>query len=157
MEVRRLSEEKRKLCVVLKEGGELISKSYNDHKTFDNFSNKERLIFETLLQENNLERDQVQSVYIKKDTDDNCIYISDHAFKRMKERNGWGQKTCLRMVKKIIECGTVDGDIKKIWETEKKKVFITYGEIGYLFINNILVTAYEPKMRKRNIKKRTHI
>lgn len=155
MEVKRLSEEKRKMCVVLKEGSELISESYHeDRKTIGDFSDQEKAILEDLLQENNLERDQVQSVYIRKDTDDSCIYISDHAFKRMKERNGWGQKTCLRMVKKIIECGTaekkekyLENQAKRLEEMENAKVLM-YGNTLYLFMNNVLVTVYEPTKRK---------
>ena len=44
-----------------------------------------------LLVDNGLLYDDLRHVNMKPVTSDDCIYITDHAFDRMKERAGWGE------------------------------------------------------------------
>jgi hypothetical protein len=89
--------------------------------------------------------------------DMDCIYISDHAADRLKERNGWSEKTSLRMLKRVFDNGTKEGNLKgavRHWLDAKHddgnmSSFIVYGNVLYVFHDNVLVTAYTVPTKTR--------
>lgn len=104
---------------------------------------------------NELAYDDLQFVSTKHVTSDDCIYISDHAFKRMKERAGWNRDAALRMVGKVYEKGTriqpTTARLKK-WFDQKRIIykgsmlsreFVLYGDYLFIFNNNVLITMYQ--------------
>lgn len=86
---------------------------------------------------------------LRNKNEDDCVYISRHAFDRMRERNGWNKKTALRMVKKVYDNGLspeeYDGEYKSWVMLRSKKhpgcTLKMYGNTMYVFDNNVLVTA----------------
>lgn len=85
------------------------------------------------------------------------VIVSNHAYKRLKERNNWSKKAIDRMAIKIYETGIKSGDIKgylKEWFLKKQleapdnTVHILYGDVAYVFQKPIksrapiLITAY---------------
>ncbi len=86
----------------------------------------------------------------------NNIYISDHAMKRIKERNGWGKKSSIRMIKKIYDEGLTPENVKgkyaawvrnKVATANAGDYFRLYGESLYVFNKETLVTVL-PTPRK---------
>ena len=80
---------------------------------------------------------------------EDAIFISQHAYKRMKERLGWNKKTSERMMKKVYDTGKRDNDLKgylAVW-LKKKHMFmdnddvVIFGEHIFLFRNRVLVTV----------------
>lgn len=104
---------------------------------------------------NELAYDDLQFVSTKHVTSDDCIYISDHAFKRMKERAGWNRDAALRMAGKVYEKGKriqpTTARLQK-WFDQKmiiykgsmvSREFVLYGDYLFIFKNNILITMYQ--------------
>ena len=83
--------------------------------------------------------------------DVNEVVISKHAYERLKERNGWNKKTAERMLSKICIDGKQPEEIKgylKIWVNKKRTNklgvatgFILYGNMLYIFRDNLMVTV----------------
>ena len=80
----------------------------------------------------------------------NFIYITEHAYIRMKERNGWSRKTADRMAERIYAHGIRPEQIKgylKSWLREKinndvnQNDYIVYGQSLYIFRENALITV----------------
>lgn len=86
-------------------------------------------------------------------SDDN-VYISEHAFRRMKERAGFSRSTGLRMAARAYERGTAitpsTAALRQWFETKNLMykgstyymTFIKYGEFLYVYKNTVLVTMY---------------
>ncbi len=83
------------------------------------------------------------------------VILTDHAYDRLKERNGWGRATAERMAERILAKGTRSEDVKgylkpyvqkKAFEAEEyagDAVVVLYGDIIYIFTRkNVLITAY---------------
>ncbi len=102
--------------------------------------------------------DDIEEIEIEKLKEDDHIYLSRHALKRLKKRNGWNKKTSERMLKKIYEEGKQGDEIKgsvASWIEHKEKIrsgnaaYILYGEKAYVFDGQLLVTVLNTP-RKRS-------
>lgn len=78
------------------------------------------------------------------------VGISEHAFTRMKERNGWSKKAAKRMVGRIYDTGLKPDQVKgylKSWIQGKAEYdvngneFRLYGEKLYIFKDRIMLTV----------------
>lgn len=83
--------------------------------------------------------------------------ITEHAYCRMKQRNGWNKKTANRMVKRVYDCGQRPNQIKgylktwiksKVVEDSKGNDFILYGQTIYVFREKVLITVLHTPSRK---------
>ena len=83
--------------------------------------------------------------------EEETIYISKHAFQRMKERQGWSKSTAARMIKKVFDSGIASDRIngyRSLWiklkdnyHSKSDHTYILYGDYIYIFIKSILVTV----------------
>ena len=90
------------------------------------------------------------------------IIISNHAYTRLKERNGWGKKTADRMIIRVYLQGKRPSEIKgylRLWVNKKVSnplgdvnEFVLYGNMLYLFKDNILLTAITAPSRNTLLK-----
>lgn len=144
--VKRLAECNKRVAITTTDRGVLFSSWYDA-------SDDENIMYDHFRKEKGLAEKDIVSWTVHRDKrDSDTVYISDHAEKRLKERNNWNRKTALRMVKKVYDTGKrsseLTGYIKKsIKSLEKRepKLFIAYGEDVYIFDNNILVTVFPAK------------
>lgn len=82
--------------------------------------------------------------------DDEDVLVTDHAIRRIRERNGWNKKTTLRMMQRIYDEGLrpeqTKGNTRRFLmnkqEYNPKCEYVLYGEYIYVFINKICVTAF---------------
>lgn len=83
--------------------------------------------------------------------------ITDHAYYRMKQRNGWNKKTANGMMERIYDYGKRPNQIKGYLKTwVKSKVaedcngndFVLYGQTIYVFREKILVTVLHTPSKK---------
>jgi hypothetical protein len=83
------------------------------------------------------------------------VYVVEHAYDRLKERNNWSRSTTDRLVRRIYFKGTKGCDVKgclKDWidgkrtETGGDGIFIVYGNMLYVFKERLgdyfLITAF---------------
>ncbi|MCR4610575.1 MAG: hypothetical protein K5644_01630 [Lachnospiraceae bacterium] len=93
--------------------------------------------------------------------EDTYVHISEHAYKRMKERNGWNRKTANRMIKRIYINGQRPDEVKgyiKIWivhklgQVRENDEYVLYGDYVYIFNNNVLVTSFRQPCREKVLK-----
>ena len=95
-------------------------------------------------------KEQKDRVNVSKEDFKDTIFVSEHAFDRMKERNGWNRKAAIRMVKKIYDNGLrpneAGGKAKKYMknraEHNPEDDIALYGEYIYIFRDNTLITAF---------------
>ncbi len=78
------------------------------------------------------------------------IVISEHAYVRLKERNGWNRKAATRMIDKVYRRGLRPKQIKgylKYWINRKAEYgvegseYVLFGEKLYIFMGNVMVTV----------------
>ena len=148
-----LAEAERNLVIELKNGEKLCSETYtiDERVEGDFFTDYEDIIKERLLEANGYTTKDVQTSYIARKKEKEYVYISDHAFERLKQRNGWNKKTALRMIKKVYDDGKTPGEIsgyvgkwldhKKYSYGRKNDHFKVYGDHAYVFNNNTLLTV----------------
>ncbi len=84
----------------------------------------------------------------------NGVILTDHAYERLRKRNGWGRSTADRMAERIFDKGVRADDVKgylkpymqkKALEAGGNKIgdIVLYGDFIYLFTKqNVLITAY---------------
>lgn len=79
------------------------------------------------------------------------IVITEHAYLRMRQRNGWSKKTANRMIKRIYVNGLRPEELKgykKIWICYrmhngcKEDEYVLYGDYVYIFKKHVLKTTY---------------
>ncbi len=79
-----------------------------------------------------------------------AIVISEHAYMRLKERNGWSRKAATRMIGKVYQKGLRPEQVKgylKCWINNKADYgtagseFVLFGEKLYIFSGNTMVTV----------------
>ena len=85
--------------------------------------------------------------------------VTRHAYRRLRERNGWNKKASNRMVSKIYETGLRKDDIKgyvRMWlkhlDSDNDREYVVYGNYIYIFLDKNLLTAF-PIPSKEFIKK----
>lgn len=121
----------------------------------------ETKVYNTLIQERGLTINDVDYWIIQRKREEDIVYISEHAMKRLRERNGWSKKTALRMMKKVYDNGIrmdkTKSSIRKwlasqIDVTAKGYYYIIYGQFAYLFNYNTLVTLINiPNQLRENV------
>ena len=88
---------------------------------------------------------------------DGNIYVTLHAAKRLKERNGWSRRTSIRMIKRILSDGITEKDFsgkQKLWVKNHKRdysernSYVIYGDKVYIFQDNMLITLHEAPKKK---------
>lgn len=82
--------------------------------------------------------------------ENNVIRISEHAYMRIRERNGWNKKTADRMVARVYGTGKRMHQIKGYMKQWIKSLvsadkygndFVLYGQILYVFREKVLITV----------------
>ena len=150
-EVALLNEVYKKVIIKTNEGKVIHSGWFTTHDKDGNRLFTERSVVETALREHNLTEDNISNWHINQVKPDNGkIYISEHASKRLKQRNGWGKRTQLRMLPKIYDTGKRIDDIKgkyASWIRHKEDVknemdeLVLFGDMLYVFNRKTLVTV----------------
>jgi hypothetical protein len=160
--VKELNESERMVIIVLNGGEKITSDWYEDKsEKVDNCVNrteKEVSEYRKLCDESGISDDDVKMWFTSRKKDKTDIYISEHAFDRMKERCGLSRKAAFRHIKKVIDNGQDIGEVKGYlapWarhkELTKKKGerFILYGDFVYVFNYETLVTViHKPQKGK---------
>ena len=91
---------------------------------------------------------------------ENDINITEHAYLRIKQRNGWNRKTANRMLDRIYDDGLRIKDIKgylRVWIKNKIKSelqeaeYVLYGKQVYIFREHNLITVLAAPCRKSAI------
>ena len=89
------------------------------------------------------------------------IYISEHAFNRIKERVGLNRRSTMRMIHKVYDQGIRGEKVKgyiNIWLKKKRRSsfqneeVVLYGKFAYIFKNKILITVIPVPNRSSCIK-----
>lgn len=156
--VKDIEECAKRVCVHTMKGETFASEWFFDDErknTYgaDIFTRLEKEHYERVLKENNLTEKDVKkwSVNREKASEKDCVFISRHAFDRMRERNGWNKKTAMRMTKKIYDNGLDPDEVKgeyRPWaryraQTHPDCMLKFYGQSLYVFQNNILITVLQ--------------
>jgi hypothetical protein len=152
--VKSLNDSERRVNVITKDGRKYYSSWYIDNGEkidgINNCTESEIAAYNKLLLDYNLNEEDIETWYVSRKREKENLYISDHAFKRMKERCGWSKKTALRMVEKIYENGQDISEIKGYlapWAKQReerqndKEYSLLYGKFVYVFSENTLVTV----------------
>lgn len=152
--VKSLNDSERRVNVITKDGRKFYSPWYtdNDEKIdgINNCTESEMVAYNQLLLCYGLNDDDIESWHVSRKREKGNLYISDHAFKRMKERCGWSKKTALRMVEKIYKNGQDISEVKGYlapWAKRReerqndKEYSLLYGKFVYVFSENTLVTV----------------
>lgn len=143
------------MCVYLKDGSMVSSEWFHDDErkntySEDRFTMLEKEAYDKLVCENSINIEDIDHWSVARNkTEEDSVYISRHAFDRMKQRNGWNKKTSLRMVQKVYDNGLGPKDVPvqyRAWAVQKSKkhpecLFKFYGQMLYVFDNKVLVTV----------------
>ena len=149
-EVRMLDDAERRIEIMKKNGDVVCSNWYIEIEGRQDFAftktgNK---VFTDL--SSGIDDNDIEKTYISRKRESGVIYITDHAAKRLKERNGWNKKTALRMIKKIYETGIRGEDVKgyiapwirnKIATRNPGDEFVVYGTSCYVFNSGNVITV----------------
>jgi len=155
--VKNIEECAKKLYVYTTNGETFCSVWFTDDErknTYgeDIFTALEREHYEHILKENAIKEEDVLRWSVNRDkAEEDCVFISRHAFDRMKERNGWNKKTAIRMIKKVYDFGVDPENVKgeyRAWIKHRESkypdsVLKMYGQNLYVFKNNILITVLQ--------------
>ena len=151
--VKLISDNEKQIVVRFTDGKVVRSKWFSDFSepvlNTVNSTDLELQIYGDICLKNN--DSDVKSWSIKfKNNEDDTYYITSHAMKRLKERNGWNRQTSLRMVKKVIDKGVSVDETKGYLKhyAERKLNFnsidcdmIFYGDKIYVFKGKNLITV----------------
>lgn len=111
-----------------------------------------------LCEKNSLNSEDVVSWFILRKKEEETVYISEHAMKRIRERVGLNKSAALRMVKKVYDNGKNADDVKGYlsgWlrnsqiKSERGDKYLIYGEHLYVFDGNMLVTVINIPKKER--------
>lgn len=160
----------KKIFLYLKDGRCVCTNWFKDDErkssTMDFFTKEELINVEETLKTNEIEKENVSHWCVSRNkSDEDCVYISRHAFERMKQRNGWNKKTALRMVKKVYDNGVEPEQapveyrtwLRKKQKKEPETTYKMYGEMVYVFNNRVLITIMQANKFKSNDKKQEKI
>ena len=155
--INKLSDAMQQVVAETVDGRIIKSLPYEDQeKALIGQTHKAQEMYLEMLEENNVSNKEIVKVYVVRVKEQDTVYISRHAFKRMKERNGWNRKASMRMVEKVVESGMRERDMEykirqwvKIKNAMRKKPdtdceIILYGSYIYIFSksDNTLLTSY---------------
>lgn len=148
-----LSDSEKRMTIKLNNGKMLVSEWYEDDGTKSDVIDKtikENEVYSRLLCDNNAQENDVKEWYIARKREKETVYISDHAFDRIKERNGWKKKTAIRMVQKIYDNGLRVQDTEgylNLWirgrmiSSRNNDEYVIYGAFAYIFNCGTLITV----------------
>ena len=157
-----LNKSKKRITVITNDGKSYVSEWIGDDgetdETYINCTKSELSEYDNILKKHNISPDNVKTWFVSRKREKDTIYISDHAFMRMKERCGFNKKTAIRMVEKAYEKGTEISNVKDYLSTWAKKQelrleegerAILYGDFVYRFCYDTLVTViHKPQKGK---------
>lgn len=157
-----LNKSKKRITVITNDGKSYVSEWIGDDgetdETYINCTKSELSEYDNILKKHNISPDNVKTWFVSRKREKDTIYISDHAFMRMKERCGFNKKTAIRMVEKAYEKGTDISNVKDYLSTWAKKQelrleegerAILYGDFVYRFCYDTLVTViHKPQKGK---------
>lgn len=149
----------KKVCVYTIDGKRYESDWFSDPERKnvcgeDKFTALERAYYDMIIDSNPIDPGMViHWTVARKREDPDCVYVSRHAFQRMKERNGWNKKTSIRMAKKIYNNGLNPDEVHGVYrpwvmnrlKKEPSATLKLYGQNLYVFDNQILITTYRAK------------
>lgn len=154
--VKNLSGKEKRVVVHLYNDTEIVSEWFTDES--DKLENKvnstikEEQEIANLMKKYRFNNNDIKYWLISRKKEDDVVYITDHAFQRMKERHGWNKKTAIRMMKKVYDDGLTLKDVKGktaswIFETicsndSKSDEIRIYGDYVYIFNKKTLLTSY---------------
>lgn len=156
--VRDIEECEKKIFIYLKDGRCYATDWFSDdeRKSYASarrrFTEKEQKYIEYTMKIYGVAEEEVERWVVSRNkSDEDCVYISHHAFDRMKQRNGWNKKTSLRMIKKVYDNGLTSAEAPaeyRTWLRKKEKkepetTYKLYGDMVYVFNNRVLITAMQ--------------
>lgn len=154
-EVKELNKSELRIGIQLTNGCVVLSDWFSDdeHHVIEdsiNSTEKEIEVYNDLCFNKGINAADVVQWFVSRKREDDTVYISEHAFERMKERCGLNRKAAMRLVKKVYDNGE---DIsrskgyllrwakqKTIGSPEYDKLII-YGDYVYIFAYTTLVTV----------------
>lgn len=152
--VKDINDSEKRISIVLKNGVTLQSDWYKDNNELIEdcvnctVDQKERYV--ELLKQNNYTDDDVKEWYTQRKREDGVVYITHHAFERIKERCGLNKKAAYHIVQKAYDNGTDISEIKgyllpwakkKLQRFEKGERALVYGDFVYTFKYDTLITV----------------
>ncbi len=151
--IRSAEECKKRVFIETKTGEVKKSEWFTDNgekSEVTNATRSERDTYLKLLKEFDLTEQDIIKWSVNRLKEQEYIYISDHAFRRLRERNGWNKRTAFRMVKRVYDNGKRTKDIKGQIKTYIKKrekshpddEYVVYGNDLYIFCKHMLVTVF---------------
>ncbi len=163
--IETLNNTRRFMSIYLKNGKILRTDDFFDHgKRYGKFSDKELIIFNETLKRAGYTKEDVKEWHVIRLREKDILYISNHAFQRLKERNNWNKKTSMRMLEKVWESGNrkdeisgpvrqwIDYRINKSIGTKSEGItYVIYGNTAYLFMDKTLVTVLNIPNNKKII------
>lgn len=154
---------KKRIIITTREGKKYSSKWFvdEDYIAVANKSNctlAEINAKKELLKKYNFKENDIAKWDISIKRDEDVIYVTRHAEKRLKERNGWNKKTIDRMVYKIFTEGVTVNKKDHPWAVKisancYKPVYKIYGNFVYIFSGTTLVTVLNIPQKTKNNKK----
>lgn len=148
--VKTMREMDKRIILITKNGQELVSEGLNAPGGRSDYIRALEEATNGILKENNLNSNDIDEYHVERITEEDHVYITDHALKRLKQRNGWSKKTSKRMLARIYEQGKHCKDLTgrmKTWIKHKEQVsgdntdYRIYGEKLYIFDGSTLVTV----------------
>lgn len=153
-EVRDINTREKKIWIYMKDGSSISSEWFYDDERKNqygkNVTEREKKVYDALLREYSLDERNIISWNTERSKgEEGCIYISKHAFERMKQRNGWNKKTAIRMVQRVYDEGLnpeeapIEYRAWTMWQAKNHPddLFKFYGQMLYIFADKVLVTV----------------
>lgn len=165
--VKELNKSELRIGIKLTNGGMVFSEWFMDDERYViedkvNSTEKEVEVYNELRFNKGISDEDVEQWFISRKREDDTVYVSEHAFERMKERCGLNRKSAMRMVQKVYDNGENMNGAKGYlaqWLREKKEgnpeydKFLMYGDYVYLFAHTTLVTVlHKPHKNSKKYK-----
>lgn len=162
--VKRFDEMEKKMYLTTKDGSIVEAGSVNVYKDRNSCWDK---VFEFLDDAEGLDISDILSLKCELNKDEkDTVYLTNHAIERMRERNGWNEKTSFRMAAKIHDKGInlVEKNMGylSMWAKRKKERspecdYILYGNYVYVFAGNVILTSENPPTRETILRSFRHL
>lgn len=163
MVIKDLNNGEKRIHINLMEGSNASSKHFvsdwftdeerKNKKDQESFTEKEYTVYRNIIIKNGLDINYIHNWAVETKRDPESFYISDHAYKRAKERLGWNKNTTRRMIEKVLKDGINDTEVKgpyKPFVMARKRNHVVenvilYGDTAFIFNKKILVTIIKAK------------